>query len=367
MPHVRDFLATLVVKSALAPETCAFLATLVGKVLVCTPMCRRDPCGQLLRHATGFCERGWMNSSARALRTAPLPDMFTTEEALAVGLTRRDLAGPDFRQLFWGAYARHGAQPSYAEQVSFGLRVVPAAKFACQHTAARLLGGVVPAASNLHLGAPTRHQCTRDGLVVHYYTHPPELVLVKGIHVTSPAQTYLDLARSLEFSDLLVLGDSLVRRTEWSPTHIRQFVAASSAHGARHAREVAELVRSKVDSPNESRLRLLLVSGGLPEPAVNHEIRTEWRTAKRRIDLCYEKWKVAIEFDGRHHIDRVHQWEDDILRREELEAMGWRFIVVTSSEMYREPLRVLQRVVDALAAAGAPSIRISDDWRRHFA
>lgn len=307
-----------------------------------------------------------MNSTAPEMRTASLPDLFTTEEALAMGLTRRDLAGPGFRRLFWGAYVRNGAQPSYAEQVSFGLRVVPAAKFASQHSAARLLGGIAPAASNLHLGALTRHQCTREGLIVHYYTHPPELVRINGIPVTSPAQTFLDLARSLEFADLLVLGDSLVRRTEWSPTHIRQFVTASSAHGARHAREVAELIRSKVDSPNESRLRLLLISAGLPAPSVNHEVRTEWRTAHRRIDLCYEQWKVAIEFDGRHHIDRVRQWEDDILRREELEAMGWRFIVVTSSEMYREPLRVLQRIVDALTAAGASPMQIRNGWRRHF-
>lgn len=307
-----------------------------------------------------------MTSLAQERPATHLPDIFTTEEARAAGLSRRELAGPQFRRLFQGAYARVGANPSYAEQVSFALGVVPAAQFAAQHTAARLLRGTTPPASDLHLGAITRHQCTREGVCLHFYTHPPELVHVKGIRTTSPPQTFLDLARSLEFVDLLVLGDSLVRWTDWSPAHMRQFVAESTAHGARRAREVAALIRSRVDSPNESRLRLLIVSGGLPEPVVNPEVRVARRSAIRKIDLCYEEWKVAVEFDGRHHVQREQQWDADILRREELEAMGWRFVIITSTELYRNPLGVLQRIADKLNLAGAPPVRVGDGWQRHF-
>lgn len=297
-----------------------------------------------------------------------LPDFFTTEEALAAGIRPRELAdGSRFRQIFWGGYAKSTTSPTYADEVSFALRVVSPASFATEHTASRLLGGITPSASNLHLGTTVRHKCKRDGVVLRFYTHPPELALVKGVWTTAAHQNFLDLARSLEFADLLVLGDSLVRRTSCSPTDIRQFVANSSAHGASHARAVAKLIRSRVDSPNESRLRLLLVSGGIPEPTVNLVVHGTSRRATRRIDLAFEQYKVAVEFDGRHHIERIGQWNDDILRREELEAMGWRFVIVTSSTMYSDPGGVLRRVHEALALAGAPTIKPSNEWRRHFA
>lgn len=297
-----------------------------------------------------------------------LPDFFTTEEALAAGVRPRDLATSSaFRQVFWGGYVKTGARPTYADYVSFALRVVPTATFATEHSASRLHGGIAPSASNLHLGTTVRHKCKRDGIQLRFYTHPPELVLVKGIWATSPPQTFLDHARSLEFADLLVLGDSLARRTSCSPTDIREFVADSSAHGASHARAVAKLVRSRVESPNESRLRLLMVSGGIPEPALNLVVHGTTRRATRRIDLAFEDYKVGVEFDGRHHIEQISQWNEDILRREELEAMGWRFVIVTSSTMYSDPGSVLRRIIDALALAGAPTIQMRDDWRRHFA
>lgn len=302
----------------------------------------------------------------RELPAISLPDLFTTEEAYAAGLTKRDLRGDAYRRLFYGAYARTGARPTYVEQLAFAIRAIPKAQFAAQHSAARLFGGTTPQASNLHLGTRVRSQSKRDGVFVHFYKNPPDLLTYKGIRITSPGQTFLDLARSLEFVDLLVLGDSLVRRGACSPAYLRNFVADVSAHGAQHAREVAGFVRTDVYSPNESRLRLLMLGGGLPEPVRNHTVYNDVRSTKRKIDLAFPQWKVAVEFDGRHHIERIGQWESDIMRREELEAMGWRFVIVTSSAMYVEPLRVLHRIADTLASAGAPRIQICDGWRRHF-
>lgn len=86
----------------------------------------------------------------------------------------------------------------------------------------------------------------------------------------------------------------------------------------------------------------------------------------REIDLAFPEWKVGVEFDGRHHIEREQQWDKDILRREELETMGWTFVIVTSTAMYAEPLRVLDRIGDKIVLAGGHRIRIRDDWRRHF-
>ncbi|HWC23448.1 MAG TPA: DUF559 domain-containing protein [Flexivirga sp.] len=299
------------------------------------------------------------------MSTSSLPDLFTTQEGFAAGLCRRDLAGDDYRQLFRGGYARVGARPPYLQLLKFGLRAVPSAHFVNEHSAGRLYGGITPAASDLHFGTRVRHKSNLRGICLRFYKNDPDLVMHQGVLATTPGQTFLDMARPLEFIDLLVFGDSLVRNAPCSPVYLRQFVADKSAHGAQLAREVAAMVRSNVRSPNKSRLRLLIVSGGLPEPEINHVV-TDNRTSKwREIDLAYPEWKVAVEFDGSHHFER-RQRDKDILRQEELEALGWKTVVITSTAMYGEPLRVLVRITDKIVAADGPRIRIQDGWQRHF-
>jgi hypothetical protein len=58
----------------------------------------------------------------------------------------------------------------------------------------------------------------------------------------------------------------------------------------------------------ESRLRMLLVLAGLPEPTVNHIVRDDRGNWVRRFDLAYPDLRIAIEYDGRHHIERQEQW-----------------------------------------------------------
>jgi hypothetical protein len=58
----------------------------------------------------------------------------------------------------------------------------------------------------------------------------------------------------------------------------------------------------------------------------------------------------------------------DIFRREELDQMRWRLVIVTSEGIYQEPLRTLERVRDALLECGAVGIRrtFKPEWRLHF-
>ncbi len=89
---------------------------------------------------------------------------------------------------------------------------------------------------------------------------------------------------------------------------------------------------------------LLIVLAGLPEPRVNLIVRGidgEWH---RRYDLAYENLQLIIEYDGRQHASDTTQWLTDIHRREQLDRMHWRIIVVTSEGIYREPAETLRRI-----------------------
>jgi very-short-patch-repair endonuclease len=88
-----------------------------------------------------------------------------------------------------------------------------------------------------------------------------------------------------------------------------------------------------------------------------------------RFDLCYPALKLIIEYDGRQHAMNTAQWQRDLKRREELDALGWRLIIVTAEDLYDAPEQVLVRVRAALIERGATGIRrqFKTEWLRYFA
>jgi hypothetical protein len=191
----------------------------------------------------------------------------------------------------------------------------------------------------------------------------------KGLPVSTPEQTFLDLAAvGLGLIDLVVVADGMIKAGHTSPERLIEVAAQWNGRGCRVARRAASLARRDVDSPQETRLRLLLVLAGLPEPRVNLILRGRDGSWRRRYDLAYEHLRLIIEYDGRKHAEDSSQWITDIFRREELDHMRWRLIIVTSEGIYQEPLRTLERVRDALLQCGATGIRRSfkPEWRLHF-
>lgn len=185
-----------------------------------------------------------------------------------------------------------------------------------------------------------------------------------GMVITTPAQTFVDLAAEPGLVDLVVLGDSMVRAGAVTPDEL----VAVEARGRRRgpARRAAALVRAGVDSPMETRLRLLLVLAGLPEPVVNLAIHDDSGRVRYRLDLGYPQVRIAVEYDGRQHAENTAQWRWDVRRREELEAEGWRLVVVLSGDVYREPARTLARVVAALGERGLRVTVREAGWRSAF-
>ncbi len=64
--------------------------------------------------------------------------------------------------------------------------------------------------------------------------------------------------------------------------------------GVANVRAVLDLVDGGAESPQESRLRLLLVEAGLPRP----ETQIVFRDLRIRVDLGWRRWKVAVEYDA---------------------------------------------------------------------
>lgn len=296
---------------------------------------------------------------------------FTTREFRAAGQDVSRLRTQEFQQVLHDVHVRSGVALTTLLRARAALLVAGPRAHVSHHTAADIYDLAPPEHPGVHVSTPAGVTRSRtDGVCPHQANRCCAVVVRQGMRISSPIQTFLDLAgqQGMTLVDLAVVGDRLVSKRLATPA---QLVAAADAwrgRGARLARRVARLVRVGVDSPMETRLRLLIVLAGLPEPKVNQILRHpdgEWWV---RLDLSYPQQKVLIEYDGRQHADSRSQWRKDIQRRELLQRWEWRTVTVTAEGVFDEPARTLRRVLAVLREREVPGLprRVSEEWRRHF-
>jgi hypothetical protein len=293
---------------------------------------------------------------------------FTRADAVAAGVPPYILRGSRFRRLFRGVYVYADVADSALLRLDGALLTLPA-KAAASHTSAGSVFDVpVPDVRDVHVVVRRGWLESRiDGIRVHEARNPRDVVEHRGYRVTSPTRTFVDLADLLTLLDLVVVGDAMVRRGLCTPEQLVEEARSARTRCVRLARRAASLVRRRVDSPMETRLRLLLVLAGLPEPSTNLDLVDDLDAWVAKPDLCYPGLRIAIEYDGRHHDEDARQWEHDIGRREAYDRHGWRVVVVTARQLLRHPGTVLRRVVDALRERGRAVDSLSQEWRLHLA
>ena len=291
--------------------------------------------------------------------------LLTRAMALAGGITDWQLRGPSYQRLFNGVNAPSDLPITAALMARGALLAAPPGSLAARHTAAELWRGIVPDQPDVHLAIPPSARMQVAGIDARAWAGTSSSRRA-GILLTTPADTFVDLAADLTLVDLVVLGDSLVRRGLLAPRDLVAAAELAHGRGVRAARRAARLVRLGVDSAMETRLRLLLVLAGLPEPVVNLVIRDDVGTWLFRLDLAYPEVKVAIEYDGRQHAESRTQWVKDVGRREWFDGDGWRIVTVLSGDLYQRPDLTLDRVVGVLQAKGIRTRVRGVEWQRHF-
>lgn len=230
---------------------------------------------------------------------------FLSSAVRGTHLSDWELRPPRYTQPFRGVWIDSRVPVDTLTRGRAALLVAEKDSALSHHTAAEIWGGVVPDEPDIHvtsLKVPSR----KEGIVGHRARRPTLVQQFRGVRLTTPPQTFTDL-RLLSLVDLVVLGDSLVRRKRVAPEALIEAAAAIRGRVGAHLRHAAGLVRPEVDSAMESRLRLLMVLAGLPEPTVNHKIWWPDGTVRFRFDLSYPEYRLAIEYDGRQHADS-EQW-----------------------------------------------------------
>lgn len=295
---------------------------------------------------------------------------FTRKSALALGMPLGELLSDRYRRIFHGIYVASRVELTVEMRARAALLVASRGSYASHHTAIALWGGWAPLTTETHVSSlipSTRSE--RRGIVSHA-ADPAVVPMTRlGLAVSPPGRAFVELAATrASLVDLVTAGDSLVRAGAVTPEEL--VLAADSARGrwCKLARRAARLVREGVDSVMESRVRMMMIMAGLPEPTVNHVLRDEYGEWRARFDLCYLGLRVVVEYDGQQHLD-TRQRRKDLLRREQLEREGWLFVVLVSDDVYVDPAGTVERIRRAMIERGGAERgrRLSPEWRRCFA
>lgn len=294
---------------------------------------------------------------------------FTRADAIAAGIDPRLLRGRRFRRIFKGVYIAADVPPSPLQRVEAAVLLHPPGAFASHVSAARVYDLPIPHFADEHVSVFAENdRRRRNGIQSHVAARSTPVGRLRGVRVSKPIPMFIELASMLSLVDLVIVGDALVRRKACAPAELVDACRRSETRCAERALRAAELVRAGVDSPMETRLRLLIVLAGLPEPAVNFEVRDSSGRVIRRFDLSYPDLKLIVEYDGRQHAESPDQYESDIYRREALDEWQWRIVVVTAKGIFQRPEETLHRVRSALRERGAKGLpgRFDDAWHVHF-
>ncbi len=194
-------------------------------------------------------------------------------------------------------------------------------------------------------------------------TRPPDGIIARAerlerdeitdldcIAVTTAARTAYDLGRHLPRQEALIRLDALKRATAYRDDEVLALTRRyKGARGMRQLLDLLPLVDGGAASPPETRLRLLYLDAGFPRPRTQVGVfEGQWKVI-RRLDMGWEDFMVASEYDGdQHRTDRVQYVRDQRLMPK-VARLGWDVIRVIKEDRAAD---VLDRTYAALVRRG---------------
>ena len=292
----------------------------------------------------------------------PLPSPFgdgpfRVSDARAADVTGAQLRGVHLDAPFAGTRVAQRPTTTIELCAVYAVKMRPE-QFFSHLTAAELYGFPLPYALQnagpIHVSvvAPA-HAPKAKGVIGHRLTAAGAPLEKRGLRALPPAETWAQLGIALNHEQLVMAGDFLVRRKYplcTMPMLMAVVAAANGVPGIRAVRAALVDVRPKTDSPQETRLRLLIVNAGLPEPVIGHQVIDADGYFVAVPDLCYVSERIAIEYEGDVHRTDAATYADDIRRRERLEDAGWLVIRVIKDHLNTRPDLLIARIAQALAA-----------------
>lgn len=251
------------------------------------------------------------------------------------GDVRRHLRAP-----YWGIRSLADEEDSVIDRCRDFLPRLGAAVFS-HSTAAGLHGIPLPLSLSrddlLHVSHVAGHRApAAAGLIGHELRlAPTDIGAVDGLPVTSVLRTVRDLSGMMAVPDLVAAADSVLHVGHVDLDDLTALARTRGFRGLRTLRAAIPLLDGRAESPQESLLRVAIISAGLPMPEVNQDFRDAGGRFVARADLSFPGFALVVEYEGDGHRTSPTQWRRDVERTAALEDLGQEVIRVTGEDSPR--------------------------------
>jgi hypothetical protein len=171
-----------------------------------------------------------------------------------------------------------------------------------------------------------------------------EIQSIDGMRVTTAARTAVELACRYPLDSAVAAIDALARATRLKVPDIELAAGRHPGrHGLERARKAIELVDPGAESPQETRVRLLIIRAGYPPPETQIPVYNEYGVLIGEVDMGWRdpNLKIAVDYEGKHHRMSRERFDKDIRRIRDLTEAGWIVIRVTVQDTDATILRLL--------------------------
>ena len=314
-------------------------------------------------------------------RRVPLPrEMFgaaiRTSDSEDYGVTRGRLRSPDVDHPFTGITSVGLDLESVIGLCRAYEPLLRAGQYFSHSTAATLHGIPLPRSIGLlplHISTVGGGAKLRRASVAGHVFPKADVSLAMGVPAIAAPTTWFHLASQLVDNDLVAAGDYLItgartfggRRTPALCTldQLSAIVSANAGNrGSALARWALPRMRSGVDSPKESLLRLVIVAGGFREPVIGLPVLVRSGRLILHPDLALPFWRVVFEYEGDEHRTNRARFARDIRRRELFEAANWRVIRVTADDLGPFVAEFYERVREVMALREREKANMGPNW-----
>jgi len=165
--------------------------------------------------------------------------------------------------------------------------------------------------------------------------------VVRGVPVTSPARTLVDLAPMLTAAQLQSTLGEADRRGLLDPAAVERALRRTKGrHGQGHARLKAALDAHRqrgitlLRSELEARFLDLTIEAGLPRPALNAP------TAGYEVDALWPEERLVVELDGWENHKERHAAAQDRDKTNRLQLAGYQVLRFMHGDLVRRPTAV---------------------------
>jgi Protein of unknown function (DUF559) len=175
-----------------------------------------------------------------------------------------------------------------------------------------------------------------------------------NLPLTTAARTVADLARTLPFTDAVVVADSALNQEKTTKPELEQILKqlAVGWPGVRQARRVIDFADERAESPLESAARVAFAEAGLEPPELQVTIHGEQEQQfAARVDFLWRGQKVIAEADGLVKYSDRKDLLDERERDHQLREAGYIVVHFTWREIFQTPELVTARLRNALAEA----------------